>query len=303
VDLRHTGSRPSNVASVDETSIRRLWDYQDPAGSERRFRHALMQADPTSEWGLELRTQVARALGLQRRFAEAHAELDGVDAELSDEMPVARLRSLLERGRVVNSSGQPEAARPFFERAWDLGREIPRHDLAVDAAHMVAITAPAGERQTWNERALAYAESCGDPEAERWLGSLYNNMGWDAHDRGDYAEALFLHERCWGWHRERHTGWGERVAKWSVGKQLRFLGRGAEALEIQDELLTEYLADEPGGEGFVHEEIAELLLADGKPDAARPHFRRAHELLAGEDWIEPDRIERLARLGSAPDAT
>ncbi len=286
------------------TSIRDLWDFQDPAGSERRFREALSTVDSRSAWGLELRTQVARALGLQRRFAEAHAELDEVDAALSDDMPVARLRSLLERGRVYNSSGAPDTGRTFFEQAWDLGRTIPHHDLAVDAAHMAAIAAPSDQKREWNERALEYAETCGDPEAERWLGSLYNNMGWDAHDRGDYTEALLLHEKCWAWHRERHTGWGERVARWSVAKQLRFLGRNAESLEMQEELLSEYLAEEPGGEGFVHEEIAELLLSAGRPERARPHFRRAHELLAGEDWLEPERIERMARLGAGEeDAT
>ncbi len=123
-------------------------------------------------------------------------------------------------------------------------------------------------------------------------------MGWDAHDTGDYEEALHLHEKCWAWHRERNTGWGERVAKWSVAKQLRFLGRLEEALGVQEELLTEYLTDEPGGEGFVHEELAELLLTLGDADAARPHFARAHEMLAEYDWVEPDRLQRLADLGS-----
>lgn len=275
-----------------------MWDFQDARGSETRFRQALVDADPDSGWALELRTQVARALGLQRHYAEAHAELDTVDAALSHEMPVARLRALLERGRVLNSSGDPDSARPHFERAWELGRQIPHHDLAVDAAHMMAIVAPTEEKPAWNKLALDYAEACGDPEAKRWLGSLYNNMGWDAHDRGDFAEALRLHRKGWKWHRERNTGRGERIAKWSVAKQLRFLGRSAEAMGMQEELLTEYRADEPGGEGFVHEEIAELLLSAGDAVGARPHFRLASELLAGVDWLEPERLERLLRLGA-----
>jgi tetratricopeptide (TPR) repeat protein len=153
----------------------------------------------------------------------------------------------------------------LFEEAWDLGRRLPNHDLAVDAAHMLAIVAPPEQKLSWNERAVEYAERWGDADAARWLGSLYNNMGWDAHDAGDYQEALRLHEKCWAWHREHRRGQYERVAKWSVAKQLRFLDRNEEALAMQQELLEEYARDEPGGEGFVHEEIAELLQRLGRP--------------------------------------
>lgn len=286
----------------ERSSIRDLWDFQDPEGSEARFREATDRAERSGDpsTALEMRTQIARALGLQGDFEAAQAVLDRIEPELEAASPVARLRWLLEQGRVHNSSGDPERARPLFEEGWRLGGEIPHHDLAVDAAHMVAIVAPVEEKRAWNEAAMAHAESCGDPDAERWLGSLYNNMGWDAHDAGDYQEALRLHEKCWAWHRRRSSGWGERVAKWSVAKQLRLLGRHDEALAMQDELLSEYLAEEPGGEGFVHEEIAELLYAAGDTSRARPHFARAHEMLGGYDWIEPERLERLRTLGDAP---
>jgi tetratricopeptide (TPR) repeat protein len=188
-------------------SIRDLWDFLDPAGSEGRFRQAVDVAE-VGERRLELQTQVARALGLQGRFDEGHALLDEVESSLDGSTPLARLRYLLERGRLFNSAGHPERSRPFFEEAWNLGRSIPNHDLAVDAAHMLGIVAPADERAIWNELALAHAESSGDPDAMRWLGPLYNNMGWEAHDAGDYEAALRLHEKCWEWHRERHTGTG-----------------------------------------------------------------------------------------------
>ncbi len=233
-------------------------------------------------------------MGLQGRFEEAHAELDRVETALTDEMPVARLRYLLERGRTLRSSGEPTRAYPLFVQAWELGRVIPRPGLAVDAAHMIALVVKPSEKRPWNEAAMEYAERSGDSRATGWLGTLYNNMGWDSHEEGDYAEALALHEKCWAWHKERQTGSGERVAKWAVAKQLRFLERGVEALPIHEELLDEYAREEPGGEGFVHEEIAELKLAAGDPEGARPHFARAHELLQKYDWIEKDRIQRLA---------
>jgi tetratricopeptide (TPR) repeat protein len=279
-------------------SMRDIWDFNDPGGSEQRFRALIEDPELDPDERLQLRTQVARALGLQERFDEANAVLDDVEAALGADTQVARLRLLLERGRVLNSSGAPTEARPLFEAAWDLGRSIPHHDLAVDAAHMAAIVAEGEEARRWNEKAVEYAEESDDPDAERWLGSLYNNMGWDAHEAGDYQGALRLHQLCWEWHRTRNTGWGERVAKWSVAKQLRFLGQTSEALDMQRELLHAYQADEPGGEGFVHEEIAELLLASGDLAAARPHFGAAHEMLAGYDWVEADRLDRMRELAA-----
>ena len=57
-------------------------------------------------------TQIARTEGLQREFEEAHAILDTVEAMLTDEMGVPRIRYLLERGRVYNSSNQREKSKP-----------------------------------------------------------------------------------------------------------------------------------------------------------------------------------------------
>jgi tetratricopeptide (TPR) repeat protein len=289
-------------AMLEFPPIREVWDFTQPAESQRRFADLASRAEQAglSSIALEYRTQVARALGLQERFDEAHAALDSVEDLLDDQDPVPGLRLLLERGRVLNSSGDPQRARPLFEAAWDLGRSVPHPDLAVDAAHMVAIVAAPEEKRRWNDLAVAYAEESGDPDAARWLGSLYNNMGWDAHDAGDYAEALRLHELCWEWHRERSTGSGERIAKWSVGKQLRFLGRLDEAAALQRELLDEYLEDEPGGEGFVHEELAEVLLASGREEQAAGHFGRAHELLRDVGWVEAERLSRMQRLAGHP---
>jgi tetratricopeptide (TPR) repeat protein len=284
--------------------IRDVWDFQNPAESQGRFADLASRAEEAGlrSPALEYRTQEARALGLQGRFDEAHTVLDSVEAVLGEHDHVPGLRVLLERGRVLNSSGDPVRARLLFEEAWELGRAIPHPDLAVDAAHMVAIVASPEEKRHWNELAVACAEESGDPDAAEWLGSLYNNMGWDAHDAGDYAEALRLHRLCWEWHRDRSTGWGERVAKWSVAKQLRFLGRLEEATTLQRGLLDEYTRDEPGGEGFVHEELAELLLVSGRREEAAGHFKQAFELLCDIEWVEAERLARMERLAgpSAP---
>jgi len=281
--------------------FRKLWNYQRPAESEERFREILPQAEASDDknYLLELKTQIGRTLGLQGKFDEAHALLDEIEAELDDTTQVARLRYLLERGRTFNSGGSPETARPLFLEAWDFGRQIESHGLAVDAAHMMAYIAPVEGQREWNEKAMLHAEQTQDPDAMKWLGTLYNNMGWTCHDEGNFERALELHRKGWDWHRERKTGYGERIAKWSVGKQLRMLGRGEEARAIQTELLSEYMADEPGGEGFVHEELAELKHAAGEVEDARPHFAEAYEMLKQYDWVNGDRLERLKTLGAA----
>ena len=51
-----------------------LWDFDDPVASEARFREAARQAlSPARQ---VLLSQVARALGLQQRYDEAHAVLE-----------------------------------------------------------------------------------------------------------------------------------------------------------------------------------------------------------------------------------
>ena len=53
-----------------------LWDYNDPAATEEKFRKALAKA-PNNEYRLALKTQIARALarslGLDEDLAEALA--------------------------------------------------------------------------------------------------------------------------------------------------------------------------------------------------------------------------------------
>ncbi|HVJ14690.1 MAG TPA: hypothetical protein VM686_04590, partial [Polyangiaceae bacterium] len=88
------------------------WNFGNPAASEQTFRSILAeQMAAPLDYRLALRTQIARTLGLQRKFDEAHALLDEVERELSNG-GVARIRYLLERGRVLNSSSRALEARP-----------------------------------------------------------------------------------------------------------------------------------------------------------------------------------------------
>src|SRR5207247_681442 len=102
-----------------------LWDYQNPAETERRFLEVLPQAQASGDapYYLELMTQLARTQGLQRQFKNAHATLDYVEQRLEDQPPRVVIRYLLERGRTFNSSKQRDDSRPYFLEAWRIASE------------------------------------------------------------------------------------------------------------------------------------------------------------------------------------
>ena len=144
----------------------------EPAESEARFRTHLAQAKGSDVQAQTL-TQLSRAVGLQRRFEEAHAILDEAEALLEQAGALARIRYRLERGRVHNSAGETAKAREFFQQAWEMARAVAEDGCAadaaaVDAAHMLAIAAETGEETlAWNERALELAEASEDERARR----------------------------------------------------------------------------------------------------------------------------------------
>jgi len=231
-------SDPVAAAQAHQAQIDALWDFDDPAASEARFRSAADAAQGTERD--ILLTQVARALGLDSRYADSLAVLDGLPtASNGSELQV---RVELERGRVLNSSGDPAAARPLFESAFLAASDVGFEHLAVDALHMVAIVAPAAEQDELNQRALDLARSAADPRARRWRASLLNNMGWTAFDRGDLDDALGLFEEAVEARIEQQQPQEEMIARWCVARTLREMGRTQEALDIQLALVDAHRA-------------------------------------------------------------
>ena len=287
--------------ALDVAWLDRNWDFDRPADSEARFRRALSTMSEGSAARLELLTQIARAEGLQREFAAAHATLDAVERGLTGAPDRVTVRYLLERGRVFNSSRQPDKAVPLFSEA--LARAQAAHEdfLAIDAAHMLGIASPGAERLAWNLEAVGLTERTSDARAKRWLASLYNNIGWTYHERGEYATALDYFENALPAWEARGDPRGVRVARWTIARAYRSLGRYDEALALQRRLAHEAEAtNEP--DGYVYEELGELFLAKGESAAARRNFARAFELLGNDAALqasEPERLARLRRLGGS----
>lgn len=272
-----------------------LWDYSHPDLTENKFREFLPQLSENEPARLALLTQIARAQGLQRKFDEAHKTLDDLEGQLSVDSSCARVRYLLERGRVFNSSKLPEEARPFFEQALTMAQELKEDFYAVDAAHMLAIVAASASALNWNLRAIELAESSADEKARGWLGSLYNNTGWSYHDMGDFESALKIFEKAESYFGERGNVDKLRIAKWTVARCLRSMSRIEEALSKQMALKAEF--DSLGeSDGYVDEEIGECLLILKRESEAKPYFAKAYALLSQDEWIMENEAERMKRM-------
>lgn len=235
--------------------VRSLWDFNDPAGSEQRLRLALVGA--SDKQAAVLRTQVARALGLQGRFADALVVLDGIES--TD--PEAHVRVLLERGRVYRSSGDEQGAAPMFRAALSAADAAGLEALAIDAGHMVALTLTGTDQADYTARLLERARAATDPAARAWSASILNNLGMTYSELGSWELALSTFEEALA---ERRTGSDAEAtdaARWMVAWALRNLGRTDEALAQQRALKADLVAagrEDP----YVDEEIA--LLEDGR---------------------------------------
>lgn len=283
-----------------------VWDYSDAAGTQTRFEELAREAEAAGKdtYRAEVMTQVARCQGLQGKFDEARATLDAVSATMAAEYPRVRLRIALERGRILRSSGDAAAARPLFVEAWEVGRESAEDFLACDAAHMVAIVSSLEEAVRWTASARELALASADENSRHWLGPLHNNLGWAYYEAGDYDSALAQFELSQEGYRKRPDKEAEvLIARYSIGKTLRALGRYQESVETQNQVR---LAFEARGEsdGYVYEELAEGYLALGKEMEACQAARRAFEILSGDGWFvenEPDRLERMRTMGAKCD--
>ena len=268
--------------------LRPLWDFDDLDASERRL-HEQLAAEPDDDGRAEVLTQLARVDGLRERFAEADALLD--EAAALAWSPVARARLELERGRVVRSGGDPAAALPFFESAFEGARSADQAFMAADAAHMAALAAP--DRQgmlAWTARGLELAET--NEAAAYWSGPLLNNLGWAHDEAGELELAHDAFERAF----RAHEAWGDdartEIARYCLGRSLRRLGRADEAAALLERAVA--WAEQAGApDRWFHEELAEDYAALGRVDEAREQARLAISLLEPDDPREA-RLRELA---------
>lgn len=279
----------------------KLWNYGNPSETEKKFREVLPEvknSNDTSKY-LQLLTQIARTLGLQRKFDEAHKVLDEVEPSLTDNLHLAKIRYLLERGRAFRSSGQKEKSKSFFLEAYETALKEKEDYYTIDAAHMLGIIEPFNEAQKWNAIAIKLAEDSKDKRAGLWLGSLYNNTAWNLHDNKEYEKALALFEKNVSWHDQNRPGFELIISKWCVARTYRSLNRIDEAIEMQNNLLKEIEEKKLQKDGYVFEELGELFLIKNQIQESKKNFALAYDILSKDIWLsanEKDRLERMKRL-------
>ena len=184
--------------AIAQSLLDDLWDFSDPAGSEQRLR-ARRRRRRMPRARAELDTQVARSLGLQERYDEADAVLDGIRSPSE----AAAVRIALERGRLRNSGGDPR--QPCRCSAPRRRRRQARTSCSCGSTRCTCSRSPiAAHAGEWTARALAVLDGTTDPRTQRWRVSLHNNAGWTHFDAERYDEAVTEFEAS----RDAATRWG-----------------------------------------------------------------------------------------------
>lgn len=231
---------PSRHRGEEQQTIDRLWDFADPVASEARFRAVADDESRSAHERAVMTTQVARAIGIQRRDDDALALLDDLESaerpdETAEETAELRARVALERGRIAATAERFDEAVPLFTRAVREAALAGSTFLVLDALHMLALN-DAGHEEEWATEGFDVLDGVRDPRLKRWGVALHNNLGWTKHDAGDAVAALHHFEQAVEAADRYGTAGQQHVARWSVGRALRSLGRTDEALELQREL-------------------------------------------------------------------
>jgi tetratricopeptide (TPR) repeat protein len=253
-----------------------LWDYNQPALSEERFRAAIVRAVPDDAFILQ--TQIARTWGLRKDFAKARSVLAEIEPRFDSVSAEAKVRWLLEMGRTWASpahtqeqrtAAAKEQARQLYTRAFDLAKQSKLDGLAIDALHMMVMVDEAPEQQlAWDLKAIEYMEASTQADAKKWDGSLYNNVGYAHHLAGRYDEAIAYYRKSLAAYERQGRPANVRIAHWMIASSLRAQGKLQEALAIQQRLEKEWdAAGEP--DPYVYEELEALHRALGNEPLAR----------------------------------
>ena len=283
-------------------NLRELWDFSSPAQTRDKFQSLLetLNLENNHPYRLEIITQITRTYSLEAKFDLGHRLLNENLSYIDISTPLVKTRYHLERGRLYNSNNEFAEALEQFYRAFDLAKSNQLHYLAVDAAHMIAIAEQNREISVnWNIKAIEYAEQSNDSEAHKWLGYLYNNLGWSYHDQEKFDLALAMFEKARDFHEENGNVKSLAIAKWTVGRAYRSLGQIEDALMIMHQLEDAAIQEDKPVDGYVFEELAELYLMLGDHKKSGHYFAEAYTILSQDIWLkrnEPDRLNRMKRL-------
>jgi len=284
-----------------------VWDSLNLAATEAKFRDLLPDAQrlmgTDRVYLIELLTLIARAEALLSKIPEALETLKIAEKFLSNQEVVypvsAKIRWLLERGRIYILQKTPSQARLLFAEALNLAITSGEDYYAVDVAQMMAMVEPQKVQQEWIVRAIGIAENSSSLRTKEWLGSLYTTLGWKRFDLRQYEKSLESFKTALSHFKVHGTKREIFVARWSTGKVLRAMGKTEEALSIQQALLAE-LGVDGLRDGRLYEEIAECLQTMKREKEAQLYFEFAYRELSKDEWVadnQPVMLKRMKSLG------
>lgn len=292
----------SNQKSSELPEIDSFWDYNNPEETEVKFRALIPKVkDVDQNYYAELLTQLARTQSLQMKFDAAHSILDSIENMLDSKMIIPNIRCHLERGRTFNSNKEKERAIEQFNSAYQLSLDNNKDFYTVDAAHMIAIAEKPENQLKWNLIALKHSEESSDPKAKKWIGSLYNNIGWTYHDRKDFNSALTYFEKGLDFRKGKNDTIGIFIANWTIGRTYRSLNKIDEAISVQKKLAKQMEEEGLKLDGYVYEELGECFLIKNEIAESKQYFKLAYNLLSEDKWLatnEADRLDRMKKLGT-----
>ncbi|MEI7576169.1 MAG: tetratricopeptide repeat protein [Armatimonadota bacterium] len=221
--------------------VRDYWNFGDPVATRAAFEELLPTLTDRAEQ-LDVHAQIARTYSLP---GENQKCLDYLGTYWKEGLELggrAAASLMIEAGRAYRGLGMIEQARKGFEDVSVNGPE----DLRIDALHMLALISEGDQVAFFNQKAITLAKTSKDEWARRWIGSLYNNMGWSCFEAGELDEALEYFESVLLARYE--FGQSERVreAQWCIGHTLLAMGRIKDATDIHLEM---------GGNGETEEDV------------------------------------------------
>ncbi|MGV2338075.1 MAG UNVERIFIED_CONTAM: hypothetical protein LVR18_29690 [Planctomycetaceae bacterium] len=154
---------------------------------------------------------------MQGRHDEASRTLCLAEAMPGATQPAAAICLLMEQARLLHQAEKATDACPLFIRAFHFAHQHSMDGLAVDAAHMVAITADEPDAQVrWNETALDLARNSADPKATAWISVLHNNLAQAFIADSQFTAALNAFNTCREIALAENNSIVERGARWGI---------------------------------------------------------------------------------------
>lgn len=268
------------------------------------------RAAKNSEVLAESLAQAARCCLIQEQKEAGRPWLEQARAAAGEDRPLGWSRYLGVRGRFEWKDGKLAEATATFTAMYDYCRAHKLHDRAVDAAHMVALTAPPDQQIVWAHKGIEAATEAGQ---DGWLGPLWNNLGATLEDLGKFPESLAAYEQARHYHWKVGDEQAKLIADWAVGHAHRLNGNLDRATQWLRPVLAwaeRRHAESPDPErgewiGLSCRELGEIAVARQRPADALPLIERAEEFLRAAKMPEWDAAgfgkitARLAELKQA----